>query len=245
MVAIVIPTYNEKDNILRLIKEIDQLYRKNDDLLILVADDNSPDGTGKIVQAYAKENASKLKIKVITKPDKTGLKDAYFNAFSYALKAYKNLDGVIQMDADLSHNPKYLKTHINNLKNSVDLSIGSRYVHGGGVENWSFKRKLLSRVGNTTNRLVLSTKIHDYTGGFNGLSRKALNQILKPGEVTSGGYYFLTEMKYSIISNPDLSVNEFPIIFTDRTQGESKMGSTIILEAFSQLWRIKSRRVPK
>lgn len=239
MIAIIIPTYNEKDNIIRLLKKINDLYGSQNNLIILVADDNSPDKTGEIVKNFAKEESVKIKIKVITKNEKSGLKDAYFNAFRYALKNIKNLVGIIQMDADLSHHPKYLKQHIDNLNNGVDLSIGSRYVKNGGVKNWGLGRRLLSRLGNFTNRVILSTKIHDYTGGFNGLSVKAIKRVLKPGQVTSGGYYFLTEMKYRIISSSDLSYKEFAIIFTDRTQGESKMGGTIIFEAFRQLWKIK------
>lgn len=239
MIAIIIPTYNEKDNIIRLLKKINDLYGSQNNLIILVADDNSPDKTGEIVKNFTKEESVKIKIKVITKNEKSGLKDAYFNAFRYALKNIKNLVGIIQMDADLSHHPKYLKQHIDNLNNGVDLSIGSRYVKNGGVKNWGLGRRLLSRLGNFTNRVILSTKIHDYTGGFNGLSVKAIKRVLKPGQVTSGGYYFLTEMKYRIISSSDLSYKEFAIIFTDRTQGESKMGGTIIFEAFRQLWKIK------
>jgi dolichol-phosphate mannosyltransferase len=242
MYAIVIPTYNEKENIVELVKKIDSLYGSlNKSLMILVADDNSPDGTRIELEKYLGKRHLRLSVEIITKKDKTGLKDAYFKAFTYMLKKYPSLDGIIQMDADLSHDPKYIKRHLANLENGYDLSCGSRYVSGGSINNWGFGRRLLSRLGNLTNRTILSFRLHDYTGGYNGISRKALKYVLQPDIVTCSGYYFLTEMKYRIITS-GFSFIEFPIVFTDRVKGQSKMKSGIILESIQQVIKIRFQK---
>lgn len=241
-IIIVIPTYNEAKNIVRLLGVIDKELIGENGVSVLVADDSSPDGTANLVKDLAASKKLSVNVDVLLKKEKTGLRDAYFNAFRYAVENHKGLVGVIQMDADLSHDPSYLKTHVDNLRAGVDLSIGSRYVAGGGTENWSLSRRLLSRVGNNINRAMLSRRIHDYTGGFNGLSIRAIRLSIKPGIVSCTGYYFLTEMKYRIIRNK-LSINEFPIVFKDRTYGESKMGGAIIKEAIKQLFIIRFKKV--
>lgn len=245
MYFIVIPTYNEKDNIVVLIKKIEKLYGSEKDLSILVADDNSPDGTRNVVEDYISSKKNKLPIIIITKKDKTGLRDAYFNAFKYLIKTYPKILGIIQMDADLSHDPKYIKKHLSNLRDGIDLSMGSRYIKGGSIENWGMDRILLSRLGNSLNRLILSSRIHDYTGGYNGLSLRALQFVLIPGKVSSSGYYFLTEMKYRLIMSDEFAINEFPIIFTDRVSGDSKMGNGIIVESIKQLIYIRLNKNTK
>lgn len=242
MYTIVIPTYNEKENITKLVGQINKLYGKESSRLsILVADDSSPDGTKAALEDYLKKNKPSLKVDIITKAKKSGLKDAYFNAFRHLLKTNPKLSGVIQMDADLSHDPKYLVKHLESLDAGYDLSIGSRYTKGGGISNWGLSRVLLSRVGNTLNRVILSRKVHDYTGGFNGISAAALQYAIKPNVVSSSGYYFLTEMKYRIVSK-GYKLKEFPIIFTDRVEGESKMGGSIIFESIKQLISIRFKK---
>lgn len=241
-IVIVIPTYNEKKNIVKLLIAIDKELNDESDVSVLVADDSSPDGTRIAVEDLINSRKLSLGIEVVSKKEKTGLRDAYFNAFKYAISKNKNLKGVIQMDADFSHSPKYLRNHIENLRSGADLSIGSRYVEGGGTENWSLSRRILSKGGNNLNRFVLSRRIHDYTGGFNGLSLEAIKLATKPGMVSCTGYYFLTEMKYRIIQNK-LTISEFPIIFKDRTFGESKMGGAIVKEAIKQLIIIRFKKV--
>lgn len=243
---IVIPTYNEKKNIVKLLSSIDKELKNEKGVSVLVADDSSPDGTAEVVKELVASKKLHIRVKVLLKEEKTGLRDAYFNAFRHAIKEGRNLVGVIQMDADFSHDPKYLVSHIKNLRSGIDLSIGSRYVKAGGTENWSLSRRLLSKCGNNLNRIVLSRKIHDYTGGFNGLSINALRLAVSPGVVSCTGYYFLTEMKYRIIQSK-LSISEFPIIFKDRTFGESKMGGAIVKEAVKQLFiiRFKKFRLPR
>ena len=243
MIYIVIPTYNEKDNILVLIKSIESLYAKNKNISILVADDNSPDGTKKIVNDYIKSEKNIIPLLIVSKKTKTGLRDAYFNAFNFLIEKRKDITGVIQMDADLSHDPAYIKKHLDNLENGIDLSIGSRYVSGGGINNWGLKRILLSRLGNLMNEIVLSPKIKDYTGGFNGLSLKTIKFSTRPGVVSSSGYYFLTEMKYRILKSKKFRIVEFPIIFTDRVSGDSKMGKSIVFESIKQLIRIRLGKI--
>lgn len=239
MIVIVIPTYNERENVVKLITRIEKQYSKlGSRLMLLIADDNSPDGTKETVLQFIASQKPSLRVEVLTKTKKTGLKDAYFNAFKYLLKKYPGITGVIQMDADLSHDPKYLKLHIRNLEDGCDLSIGSRYISGGGISNWGWSRVAMSKIGNSLNRIILSPRIRDYTGGFNGISAPALRFATKRGVVTSSGYYFLTEMKYRVLQK-HFKVSEFPIIFTDRVLGDSKMGGSIVIESIKQLLRIR------
>ena len=246
MFVLVIPTYNERENIVKLVSKIDKLYAKSKyTLSILVADDSSPDGTREALETHLKKSRHAIGVEVITKKDKTGLKDAYFNAFRYALRKHEaDIEGIIQMDADLSHDPKYLRKHLENLASGSDLSIGSRYVKGGGISNWGWSRIAMSRVGNMLNRVILSPKINDYTGGFNGMSPTVVKHVIKPGVVTSSGYYFLTVMKYRILKSGYI-ITEFPIIFTDRVEGDSKMGGGIMIEAVKQLFRIRFSDISK
>lgn len=239
--VIVIPTYNEKDSVPKLLNLLDKQLTNRNDVSLLIADDNSPDGTKKIVEEIIKSSKFKIPIEIISK-EKSGLKDAYFNAFRYLIKNNPSLKGVIQMDADLSHNPKFALKHLDNLKAGIDLSIGSRYVKGGGVSNWSKKRLLMSQIGNILNKIVLSFKIKDYTGGFNAFSLNALRYVLPEGFILSNGYYFQTELKYRLLKK-GFSMNEFPIVFEERAIGVSKMSNAIVLESIKQLLSIRFKKV--
>ena len=244
MYVIVIPTYNEKENIPKLIAKLDKFYGKlAANVSILVADDSSPDGTRQVVEDYVRRHKPKLHIQVITKSEKAGLREAYLNAFRYLLKNEPRLKGIIQMDADHSHDPKYVARHLKNLRDGFDLSVGSRYARGGKVKNVGVGRRILSRSGNSINRLVLSQQLKDYTGSFNGLSKRALLFITKDDVVTSKDCHFYTELKYRLVKAGDFTVTEFPIVFVDRIVGFSKMSRTTLLEPLTQLLSIRTRKI--
>jgi len=227
-VLIVIPTYNEKENISTIIPEILKL---NLNIEILVVDDNSPDGTGKVVDNLAQENP---KIQVIHRQEKSGLATAYIAGFHYALK--KDYDYIMQMDADFSHDPKYIPDFLKYMK-EYDLVLGSRYISGGGVVNWGPLRKFISQGGSFYARNVLGTKIKDFTGGFKCFKKETLIKI-DLDSVCSIGYAFNIELTYRTLKN-GLKVKEIPIIFVDRRVGKSKMSKSIFLEALFKVWKLK------
>ncbi|MEE3196166.1 MAG: polyprenol monophosphomannose synthase [Candidatus Neomarinimicrobiota bacterium] len=225
---IISPTYNEKKNIASLIEivfNIDENYH------ILIIDDNSPDGTANIVKEL------QLKYKNLfleERPGKAGLGTAYKYAFNWALK--KNYDNIIQMDADLSHDPKEIKEMVR-LLNNYDLIIGSRYIDGVSVVHWPIKRLILSYGANVYARIVTGLPIKDSTGGFKAWKRKVIDSIDING-VKSQGYSFQIEMNWRAWQKK-FSIFEHPIIFADRTIGESKMSKKIMFEAIIVIWRMR------
>lgn len=223
---VIIPTYNEKENIEKI---IGQLMKYNFGILII--DDNSPDGTGELVENL-KQKYSELH--VIHREKKLGLGTAYILGFKWALQ--KDFDYIFTMDADFSHNPDYLPEFLEKLKN-YDLVVGSRYVEGGGVRNWPIRRRIISRFGNFYAKTILRYYINDSTSGFMGFNRKVLEKI-KIDEVKSEGYGFLIEMKYRTY-NLGFKIFEYPIIFADRMLGKSKISKNIIWEAIFLVWRLK------
>lgn len=223
---VVVPTYNEKENIQILLPELSRLYPEID---ILVVDDSSPDGTGQLVQALSQQNP---KIHLLSRPKKEGLGRAYIAGFSWGLN--QGFDFVIEMDADFSHRPQDLKLILNKLSEGFDFAIGSRYVAGGATVNWGLLRKIISRGGSLYARLILGFPLRDWTGGFNGWNRKALTNIHLPS-VLSNGYSFQIELKYRALKSGCRGV-EVPIVFEDRRVGQSKMSSAIVLEAFRRVW---------
>jgi dolichol-phosphate mannosyltransferase len=224
---IVIPTYNEKDNVGPLIEEIGKHIQTD----ILVIDDSSPDGTADIVRQAQK---TKPFIHLIQRSGKMGLASAYLQGFRYAIDNHYDL--VFEMDADFSHNPKYLPHFIGRLKDA-DLVIGSRYIPGGGVRNWSRLREMISRGGNLYARLILEIPIKDITGGFKGFRVQALKQF-DLDKITSEGYSFQIEMNYLFYKN-GFQVEEIPIVFEERREGQSKMSKKIFLEALKQVWKFR------
>jgi dolichol-phosphate mannosyltransferase len=222
---IIIPTYNERENIGILLDKIISLNLSAVD--VLVVDDNSPDKTADIVRAKQKGCQN---IFLLERPGKDGLGRAYIAGFSWGLKNYYDL--LIGMDADLSHDPKYLPSLIKGLETN-DFVVGSRYVSGGGIDNWGYWRRFLSIGGNIYAGLVLSMKIKDLTGGFNAWRAEVLKTISLE-TVCSDGYSFLIELKYRACKN-NFKYLEVPIIFKERASGKSKMSSSIIKEA---LWRL-------
>jgi dolichol-phosphate mannosyltransferase len=199
---------------------------------ILVIDDNSPDGTAKIVEALIPGYAPRLHL--LNRPEKQGLARAYLAAFDWGLsRAY---DAFLEMDADFSHNPRYIPQMIAALQ-THEVVIGSRNIPGGGVEGWSWPRNLISKGGSFYARTILQCPVRDLTGGFNMWTRTALQKI-NLSHIISKGYSFQIEMKYRAYA-AGCRVKEIPIIFTDRKLGDSKMSKNILLEALSAVWKIK------
>lgn len=216
---VVIPTYNEIDNIEDF---VNQIIKFNVDILIV--DDNSPDGTGDLVQKLS-ENLSQVNL--LKRSGKLGLGSAYRDGFKWGLnEGYKYL---IEMDADFSHSFSDLNNILQNSKN-FDVVIGSRYIPGGGSNGWDFKRKLLSSYANKLSKVLLRSKINDMTSGFRSYSSEALNEI-NYFSTKSDGYSFQIEMTIRSIEKK-LSIKEVPIIFTERSLGNSKMSKKIVYEAF-------------
>ena len=234
--AIAIPTYNEKENIKDLLESIKTtLSSINIDTTIIIIDDNSPDGTGKIVDLLSRGlDSPNFHIKVIHRPRKMGLASAYIDAFKKAIA--ERYDFVLSMDADFSHKPEYIPVLLKEIQ-THDLVIASRNIKGGGVENWSLLRKIISKGGSLYSRIILGIPIKDFTGGFNMYKRQVLEKI-KLDTIKSEGYSFQIEMKYRSVKN-GFSFIEFPIIFPNRRLGKAKMSTKIVLEAFVRVWQIK------
>ncbi len=224
------PTYNELENISRIIPAI---LEEVPEAHVLVIDDNSPDGTGEIADRIA---AGDARVHVLHRAGKEGLGKAYVAAFHWALE--HDYRYVFEFDADFSHNPKYLPRFIGILsEGSADVIVGSRRVRGGGVENWSVLRRLISWGGSIYARNVLQVPVFDLTGGFNGFTREALLRI-GLDEISSTGYCFQIELKYRSVKC-GLRVREEPILFPDRQLGQSKMNGSIVREALTQVWRLR------
>jgi len=225
---IISPTYNEKKNIKSLIESV---FNIDENYHILIIDDNSPDGTADIV----KELQLKYKnLYLEERPGKAGLGTAYKYGFNWALK--RDYDNIVQMDADLSHDPIEIKEMVR-LLNSYDLVVGSRYINGVSVVHWPIKRLLLSYGANVYARIVTGLPIKDSTGGFKAWKRKVLDSIDLNG-VKSQGYSFQIEMNWRAWQKK-YSIFEHPIIFADRTIGESKMSKKIMFEAIIVIWRMR------
>jgi dolichol-phosphate mannosyltransferase len=217
-IVCVIPTYNEKDNIVRLLGQLRELYPQ---LHALIVDDNSPDGTGMIV-----ERMKNAQLDVLHRANKEGLGRAYLAGFNKALS--DGADIVIQMDADLSHDPVYIKEMLAAIK-ECDVVIGSRYANGISIVNWSITRLFLSWFGNVYARLATGAKLSDLTGGYKCMRRSALEAI-DFGKIRTRGYGFQIEMNYAFFQCGQ-KISEVPIIFYERTKGRSNMTKSMVLEA--------------
>jgi dolichol-phosphate mannosyltransferase len=225
-VWVVMPTYNEAENLERVVRAVDsELERVAPGAHhILVVDDNSPDGTGAMADALAGELDS---VEVLHRTCKQGLGHAYLAGFGRALSGGAEL--VIEMDADFSHEPRYLGALIR-ASADADLVLGSRYVTGGGVRDWGLLRRLISRWGGLYARTILGIDVRDLTGGFKCFRREVLEGI-ELDTVSSGGYAFQIELTYRALLG-GFRVREIPIVFQDRAAGSSKMSAHIALEAF-------------
>jgi len=229
---IVIPTYNEKNNLAGLVKEILALAIGN--LSIIIVDDNSPDGTGILADELAQNFSG---VKVIHRAAKSGLGSAYIAGFKMALAG--GADYIMEMDADFSHDSRYLPDFLREIA-TADLVLGSRYVKGGGIKNWNWLRKTVSALGNFYARMILGAPINDLTGGFKCYRRAVLAKI-NLDELDSAGYVFQIETTYLALKL-GFAIKEIPIIFTERRAGDSKFNFKIFFEA---LWRVLLLRFKK
>lgn len=226
---IVCPTYNERDNLPFFVAAVRRAAPDSD---LLIVDDNSPDGTGRLADEMASVDQ---RIKVMHRPGKSGLGTAYLDAFRFGLSAdYKYF---VEMDGDLSHDPRYLPAFFSSLERGADIVIGSRNIRGGGVEGWGLGRHLLSKGGSLYSRVILDVPVRDLTSGFKAFSRKALEAI-ELDKVESNGYSFQIEMTYRGIRK-GMRVVEVPIVFVDRRAGSSKMSRQIFLEAIGMAWKLR------
>jgi dolichol-phosphate mannosyltransferase len=229
---IIIPTYNELENLPRLLPEV---LSKEESIHILIVDDNSPDGTAAFVEDQMTNNN---RIHLIKRSSKQGLGTAYIAGFKYALQ--NNFQIVFEMDADFSHDPKEIPRFLDEIKNS-DVVLGSRYINGVNVINWPMRRLLLSSFANLYTRIITGMPIHDATGGFKCFRREVLEAI-DLGRVKSNGYAFQIEMTFKAWKK-GFRVKEIPIIFVDRVKGKSKMSKKIVREAVTMVWKLRIKSI--
>ena len=229
---LIIPTYNEIDNIARIIPAA---LKQSPDLHILVMDDNSPDGTA---QAVKEIMAAEARVHLIERPRKMGLGSAYVTGFRHALK--EGYDYVLEMDADFSHNPDDLPRLLATAAKK-DLVIGSRYCQGVNIVNWPFKRLLISYFASKYVRMITGMPVKDPTGGFKCFNRKVLEAI-DLDRILSDGYAFQIEMNFRAWAK-GFRIQEIPIVFTDRVNGVSKMSRHIVWEAAWMVWRLHFLRL--
>jgi len=231
---IVIPTYNEADTLPELLEALLDL---GIDLEVLVVDDHSPDGTADNVKRRMSQDP---RIHLIERPKKMGLGSAYLAGFRYALE--KGADVIFEMDGDLSHNPHYVPAILEKLR-EADGVIGSRYIKGVSVVDWPMGRLLMSYCANRWTRWMTDVPIHDMTSGFKAFRREALLS-LDFSKIRSDGYSFQIEVNF-LLYQKKFRLSEFPIIFTDRNIGVSKMTGTIVFEAIGTVWRLFFERLFK
>ncbi len=225
---VIIPTYNERENIERIIPLV---LEKDPSIHVLIVDDGSPDGTGQIADSMSKESD---RIFVIHRKNKSGLGTAYIAGFKFALE--KSYDYIFEMDCDFSHDPKYLPHFLETVQD-VDLVLGSRYISGVNVINWPMSRLLLSYYANVYSRIITGLPVKDATGGFKCYRREVLEAI-DLDKVKSNGYSFQIEMSFRAWKK-GFKIKEIPIVFEDRKEGQSKMSKKIVREAIWMVWRLR------
>lgn len=230
--TIVIPTYNESDNIERL---IDAILGLDESFHVLIVDDNSPDGTGEIVERVA---ALSPRVRVKHRSQKLGLGSAYREGFRTALA--NGADFIFEMDADFSHDPAMLPLFLEKMQD-YDLVVGSRYLNGVSVVNWPLRRLMLSYGASVYTRLITGLKLADCTSGFKCFRRSVLESI-DLESIRSDGYSFQIEMNYRV-AEKGFRIGELPIIFIDRRAGHSKMSGKIVREAIFMVWKLKLQSV--
>lgn len=228
-VLIIVPTYNERENAPAIARAVHEVVPEAH---ILFVDDNSPDGTGQVLDELA---AREARVRVLHRAGKLGLGTAYLAGFRDGLaRGYRYL---IEMDADFSHDPSYLPEMLRRARDGADVVVGSRYVTGGGTRNWGLGRKIISRGGGLYARTVLGVPVRDLTAGFICWRRDVL-QALNLDSVRSEGYGFQIEMKYRAIK-AGFRIEEMPITFVDRRVGQSKMSRKIFFEALLMVWKLR------
>ncbi|MCB5265355.1 MAG: polyprenol monophosphomannose synthase [Candidatus Cloacimonetes bacterium] len=229
---LIIPTYNEIKNIDRIIRTV---LSKAKDLEVLVMDDNSPDGTADAVKALMQ---TEPRLRIIERPGKMGLGSAYVTGFKYALD--KGYEFILEMDADFSHNPDDVPRLLEAAQ-KYDLVIGSRYSNGVNIVNWPFRRLLISYFASKYVRIITGMPIKDPTGGFKCFRSKVLKAI-DLDKILSDGYAFQIEMNFKAWTK-GFHIKEIPIVFTERSEGESKMSHKIVLEAVWMVWFLQFRKL--
>ena len=227
---IIIPTYNEADNVAKIIPEV---LAQDEGFNVLIVDDNSPDGTAKIIQEMQKTNSH---IHLIERSSKLGLGTAYVAGFKYALS--HGFDFVFEMDADFSHDPKLLVKLLTKAE-EYDLVIGSRYISGVNVVNWPIRRLILSYSANLYTRIITGLPVKDATAGFKCYRRVVLESF-NLDSIKSNGYSFQIETNF-LAWKHGFRICEVPIVFTDRREGISKMSNHIVFEAAWMVWKLKFR----
>lgn len=234
--VVVIPTYNESGNVLKVVDAVLGVMDEVGGAHVLVVDDSSPDGTGALVEAHPRYGAE---VHLLTRPPRSGLGAAYRAGFAWAFE--HDYEQIAQMDADLSHPPERLPALFAALEDA-DVAVGSRYVRGGGVRRWGWHRQVISRGGNLYVKILLGTGVHDTTAGFKAFRRSALEAI-EVLDSESNGYSFQIENTWRA-TRRGLQITEVPIVFTDRTTGQSKMSGSIAREALGLVvsWRIQEWR---
>jgi len=225
---IIIPTYNEKENVAKI---IESALSVDESLNILIVDDNSPDGTSRIVKDIRQNEP---RVFLIEREGKLGLGTAYIEGFKYAIE--KKFDYIFEMDCDFSHDPKEIPNFLEKIKD-YDLVLGSRYLHGVTVVNWPLRRLFLSYAANVYTRIITGLRIKDATGGFKCFRREVLEAI-DLDKVHSGGYAFQIEMTLKAWKK-GFKIIEIPIIFVDRLEGHSKMSRKIVFEAVWMVWKLR------
>jgi dolichol-phosphate mannosyltransferase len=230
---VVTPTYNERDNLPRFVDAVRGAYPEAH---VMIVDDNSPDGTGAMADEIANKDPS---ARVMHRSGKLGLGTAYIQAFQRGMN--EGYDRFFEMDADLSHDVKYLPQFVRALDEGADVVIGSRNIPGGGVEGWGVGRHFISKGGSLYSRTILGLDVKDLTSGYKAFSRRALTAI-DIETIHSNGYSFQIEMTYRALRN-GMRVKEVPIVFFDRTAGRSKMSRKIFLEAVGVVWRLRAEAI--
>lgn len=230
---IIIPTYNEAENIVNIINELMAINYEGVIIEILVVDDNSTDGTAQLVK-----NLSNQRVRIIERPAKMGLGTAYIRGFTYAIE--NNYDYVFEMDADFSHDPEAIPAFFDKLK-EYDLVIGSRYIEGIAVVNWPLRRLMISIGASYYTRMITFLPVKDVTAGFMAYRVSSLKQ-LDFNRVHSNGYSFQIEMKFRMWKK-GFKITEIPIVFIDRRAGVSKMSRKIVYEAMFMVWKLKLQSI--
>ena len=230
---VIIPTYNEKKNIAEIVPMVRQYVGANH-LHVLVVDSASPDRTAEAVRDMQKNDPGLF---LFQQPEKLGLGNAYLDGMRWALD--RDYEAIMTMDADFSHHPRYLPLHLEKIKDA-DLVIGSRYTRGGKLENWPFYRQALSRFANWYARTLTGLPFNDLTSGFHCFRAELLRNILRYN-IHTEGYAFLIELKFLAILQ-EARYAEFPIVFSDRTEGDSKISKRVMFESMSFVLKIASQR---
>jgi|TARA_B110000263_G_scaffold131701_2_gene114516 dolichol-phosphate mannosyltransferase len=231
-VSIIIPTYNEKENIVILTNKLTEIFKNSvHDLKIIVVDDNSPDGTSSVVK---KLDSFEQTIFLITRPEKLGLGSAYQAGYDWCKN--NNSECIIQMDSDLSHPPEITINLVDSIAEGYDVTIASRYVDKGGVSSWPIHRKIISFIANMLVRVFLGSKLHDNTTGYRAFNSNTIELLIKY-DVKSNGFSYLIESIY-LFHKKKLKIKEIPFIFQERSMGKTKLSSFEILRFLLSIFHL-------